>query len=83
MDLRRLGGPEFIGHENVPVMALMMVIPKMFALFLLLLVLFFIFSILFTDLFKDAFEDEITSEDYFSSLSVTLFTLFQIMTLDG
>ena len=65
------------------VLALLLVIPKMFAIFLLLLVLFFVFSILFTDLFKHTYEDQITKKDYFSSLQVTLFTLFQIMTLDG
>ena len=65
------------------VLALLLVIPKMFAIFLLLLVLFFVFSILFTDLFKHTYEEEITQEDYFSSIEVTLFTLFQIMTLDG
>ena len=65
------------------VLALLLVIPKMFAIFFLLLVLFFVFSILFTDLFKHTYEMGITKEDYFSRLDITLFTLFQVMTLDG
>ncbi len=65
------------------VIALLLVIPKMFAIFFLLLILFVIFSILFTDLFKNAYDDGITQEDYFSRIDITLFTLFQIMTLDG
>jgi voltage-gated sodium channel len=65
------------------VIALLLVIPKMFAIFFLLLILFVIFSILFTDLFKHAYDDGITQEDYFSRIDITLFTLFQIMTLDG
>lgn len=65
------------------VIALLLVIPKMFAIFFLLFILFVIFSILFTDLFKNAYDDGITQEDYFSRIDITLFTLFQIMTLDG
>jgi voltage-gated sodium channel len=65
------------------VIALLLVIPKMFAIFFLLLILFVIFSILFTDLFKYTYSDGVTKEDYFSRIDVTFFTLFQIMTLDG
>jgi voltage-gated sodium channel len=65
------------------VLALLLVIPKMFAIFFLLMILFVIFSILFTDLFKHTYEDQITDEDYFGRLDITFFTLFQIMTLDG
>lgn len=65
------------------VIALLLVIPKMFAIFFLLAILFLIFSILFTDLFKHTYDDGITQEDYFSRIDITLFTLFQIMTLDG
>ena len=65
------------------VMALLLVIPKMFAIFFLLLILFFVFAILFTDLFKHCYTDGITEKDYFGRLDTTLFTLFQIMTLDG
>lgn len=65
------------------VMALLLVIPKMFAIFFLLLILFFVFAILFTDLFKHCYIDGITEKDYFGRLDTTLFTLFQIMTLDG
>jgi voltage-gated sodium channel len=65
------------------VLALLLVIPKMFAIFFLLTILFLIFSILFTDLFKHTYADQITDKDYFGRLDTTLFTLFQIMTLDG
>lgn len=65
------------------VMALLSVIPKMFSIFLLLSILFMIFSILFTDLFKHTYKNGITDEDYFGSIPTTLFTLFQIMTLDS
>lgn len=65
------------------VVALLLVIPKMFAIFFLLAILFLIFSILFTDLFKSTYDDGITTEDYFSRIDISLFTLFQIMTLDG
>jgi hypothetical protein len=47
------------------------------------LILFFVFAIIFTDLFKHCYTDGITAEDYFGRLDTTLFTLFQIMTLDG
>lgn len=65
------------------VVALLLVIPKMFAIFFLLAILFLIFSILFTDLFKHTYVDGITREDYFSRIDITFFTLFQIMTLNG
>lgn len=60
-----------------------MVIPKMFAIFFLLLILFFVFAILFVDLFKHSYVKGVTSADYFGSLEAALFTLFQIMTLDN
>ena len=65
------------------VRALLLVIPKMFAIFFLLMILFFVFAILFVDLFKYSYEEGLTSADYFSSLDTAFFTLFQIMTLDN
>jgi hypothetical protein len=54
----------------------------MFAIFFLLLILFLIFAIIFTDLFKHTYANGITDQDYFGRIDTTLFTLFQIMTLD-
>jgi hypothetical protein len=65
------------------VRALLLAIPKMFAIFFLLMILFFVFAILFVDLFKYSYEEGLTSADYFSSLDTAFFTLFQIMTLDN
>lgn len=63
--------------------ALLSVIPKMIAVFGLLLLVFYIFAVMFTQLFKGLYEDGVTSEDYFSRLDKSLFTLFQMMTLDS
>mmetsp|Transcript_30 Transcript_30/g.78 ORF Transcript_30/g.78 Transcript_30/m.78 type:complete len:388 (+) Transcript_30:80-1243(+) len=63
--------------------ALLSVIPRMIAIFLLLVLVFYIFAVMFTQLFMDTYEKGITSDNYFSSLDLTLFTLFQIMTMDG
>jgi len=39
--------------------------------------------VLFTNLFRFSYRDGYTSSDYFSTLDATLFTLFQIMTMDS
>ena len=65
------------------VLALMNVIPHMFAIGLLLLLIFYIFAVMFTELFKSLYADGVTSEDYFSRLDYTFFTLFQLMTMDS
>eukprot|EP00549_Striatella_unipunctata_P015491 CAMPEP_0118696580 /NCGR_PEP_ID=MMETSP0800-20121206/13933_1 /TAXON_ID=210618 ORGANISM="Striatella unipunctata, Strain CCMP2910" /NCGR_SAMPLE_ID=MMETSP0800 /ASSEMBLY_ACC=CAM_ASM_000638 /LENGTH=383 /DNA_ID=CAMNT_0006595723 /DNA_START=2700 /DNA_END=3851 /DNA_ORIENTATION=- len=65
------------------VAALLNVIPRMCAIAWLLALVFYIFAVLFTHLFKDLYKDGYTSADYFSRLDITLFTLFQIMTLDS
>ena len=54
------------------------VLPRLSAIFMLLLLIFYIFAVMFTTLFKDL---EL-SDDYFSSLDTTLFTLFQFMTME-
>jgi hypothetical protein len=63
--------------------ALFSVVPQMGAISLLLFLIFFIFAILMTSLWKDLYQDNETSQDYFSRLDATFFTLFQIMTLDN
>mmetsp|Transcript_17864 Transcript_17864/g.26461 ORF Transcript_17864/g.26461 Transcript_17864/m.26461 type:complete len:399 (-) Transcript_17864:205-1401(-) len=65
------------------VKALVSAIPRMFAIFLLLSLVFYVYAVMFTQLYGDLYEDGATSEDYFSSLTKTAFTLTRIMTLDS
>ena len=65
------------------VLAVFGVMPRMAAIGLLLVLVFYIFAVMFTQLFKDLHKNGVTDEDYFSRLDWTLFTLFQIMTLDA
>jgi len=59
--------------------ALFGVMPRMFAIGLLLFLVSYIFAVMFTQLFKTL---DLT-EDYFGRIDNTFFTLFQIMTLDA
>ena len=64
------------------ILAIFSVIPKMMAIFLLLLLIFFIFGVMFTTLFKGMYVDgEEVTEPWFETLFLSLFTLFQMMTL--
>lgn len=54
------------------------VIPRMTAIGMLLVLIFYIFAVLFTELFKDL----VLSEAYFSSLDASLFTCYEMMTLE-
>jgi hypothetical protein len=65
------------------VLAVFNVIPRLSAISLLLGLIFYIFAVMFTRLFKDLIVGEDVDFDYFSRLDHTLFTLFQIMTLDA
>mmetsp|Transcript_8458 Transcript_8458/g.14004 ORF Transcript_8458/g.14004 Transcript_8458/m.14004 type:complete len:362 (+) Transcript_8458:129-1214(+) len=65
------------------VTAVFSVMPRMAAIALLLVLIFYIFAVMMTQLFKDLYEEGKTTENYFSRLDHTLFTLFQIMTLDA
>jgi voltage-gated sodium channel len=58
------------------------VMPKVTATAFIVALSFYIFSIMFTDLYKDLHREGYTDQDYFSSIDITAFTLFQIMTLD-
>ncbi|KAL7580450.1 hypothetical protein ACA910_004467 [Epithemia clementina (nom. ined.)] len=62
--------------------ALWSVVPRMFAIFAFLLLIYFVYAVLLTELFHSAYEDGITSEDHFSRLDVTAFTLMQFMFMD-
>mmetsp|Transcript_6184 Transcript_6184/g.9400 ORF Transcript_6184/g.9400 Transcript_6184/m.9400 type:complete len:406 (+) Transcript_6184:112-1329(+) len=66
-----------IGPLRDLVMALLEVFPRMAAITMLLSLLFYIFAVLFTTLFKDL----PLSKNYFRSLDATLFTLFEMMTM--
>lgn len=54
------------------VLALFGVMPRMFAIGLLLMLVSYIFAVMFTQLFKDLYEDGLTDEDYFGRLDNTL-----------
>ena len=56
----------------------------MAAIGLMLALIFYIFAVMFTQLFNDLHEVEDPTEyNYFGSMGWTLFTLFQMMTLDN
>lgn len=56
----------------------------MAAIGLMLALIFYIFAVMFTQLFSDLHEVEpITEFNYFGGMGWTLFTLFQMMTLDN
>ena len=64
------------------VVAVFSVIPRMSAIGLLLLLIFYIFAVMMTQMFGDLYLEGKTEQDYFGTLGMSLFTLFQIMTLD-
>jgi len=67
------------------VTALLSVVPRMLAIAALLMLIFYIFAVMFTDLFITVTVEDYPDEEcalFFTSLDGTLFTLFQIMTLE-
>jgi voltage-gated sodium channel len=76
--LRKASGVASLKHV---VKALLKAIPKMLGIIFLVIFLFYIFAVLFTNFFQDIPEEDL-SQDYFGSLDKSLYTLFQIMTLD-
>ena len=62
-------------------LAIFNVMPKMTAIFLLLILIFFIFGVMFTTLFKGMYLDGELTEPFFESLFYSFFTLFQMMTM--
>ncbi|GKY91706.1 cation channel sperm-associated protein 3 [Mayamaea pseudoterrestris] len=64
------------------VIALFGVVPRMFAIGMLLMLVSYIFAVMLTELFQDSYEDGLTEINYFGNLFRTLFTLFQFMTMD-
>lgn len=68
------------------VTALLSTLPDMSAVIFLMSILLYIFAVMFTSLYKNLSEDENIDESVrhsFSSLTVSLFTLIQLMTMDG
>jgi len=65
------------------VMALIDSSPRLSAIGLLLILMFYIFAVMFTMLYGDLYEDGLTTNDNFSRLDKSLFTLFQMLTLDA
>lgn len=64
--------------------ALFGVVPRMAAIGVMLTLIFYIFAVMFTQLFSDLHEIEPKTEfNYFGGMGWTLFTLFQMMTLDN
>jgi len=62
------------------VMALGSVLPSMVGIFALLVLFLYIFAVMFTSLFAGLLDN--VEEPYFSTLHNSLFTLFQMLTLD-
>ena len=67
-----------IGPLRELVMAIGAVMPRMYAIAMLLMLIFYIFAVLFTELFRDV-ETEV---NYFGSLDRSLFTCMELMTLE-
>lgn len=65
------------------ILALGKAMTKLFAIAVLMVLVFYVFGVMFTQLFQTAYADGVTDIDYFSTLHQTLFTLFQLMTLDS
>jgi hypothetical protein len=63
--------------------ALFAVAPSMAGIVALLLLIMYIYAVMCTVLFKPLYSEGVTDEDYFGSLFASLFTLFQMMTLEN
>src|SRR3569623_744121 len=63
-------------------LALFGVMPRMFAIGLLLSLVSYIFAVMFTQLFQNLYPTY-SEEDYWGRLDASFFSLFQIMTLDN
>ena len=63
--------------------ALMLCIPRICAVGVLLLLVLYAYGVILTSLFRDLYADGYLDEDYFSRLDKTIFTLFQMMTMDN
>jgi Ion transport protein len=64
------------------ILAIFAVAPSMASITALLILIMYVFAVLCTELFGTLFVDGVTDIDYFSTLHTSLFTLFQMMTLE-
>lgn len=62
--------------------ALMESLPRVTGILFLFLLFMYIYGVMITILFGDLYERGYLDDDYFSRLDITLFTLFQMITLD-
>jgi len=62
--------------------ALFDIVPDLLVICLFLAINFYIFGVLFTQLFMNLYSEGYSTWDYFSRLDITLFSLFQMMTLN-
>ena len=62
--------------------AILTVMPNLANVCCLLLIVFYIFMVVFTDFFKDMYKLGQTETNFFGSLDLTAFTLFQLMCMD-
>ena len=58
-------------------------VPKIFAVGIFLILILYVYGVIFTSLFQDLYADGYLDEPYFSRLDYTMFTLFQMMTMDN
>ena len=63
-------------------LAIFHVLPRMSAISMLLGLVIYIYAVMCTELFGDLNEQGLTSQDYFGRLDLTVFTLFELMTLN-
>lgn len=63
------------------ILAIFSVLPKMTAIFLLLMLMFYIFGVMFTTMYGGMYLDGALTWPYFESLFQSFFTLFQMMTM--
>jgi len=62
--------------------AILTVMPNLANVCFLLLIVFYIFTVVFTDFYKDMYKLGQTETNFFGSLDLTAFTLFQLMCMD-
>lgn len=59
------------------------VMPRIYSILALMLLIMYIYGVLCTVLFGDMFEEGLTDVNYFGRLDISVFTLFQMVTLEG
>jgi len=62
--------------------ALVEAVPRLAGIMALFILIMYIYAVMITVLFGNMYEEGLLEKDYFSRLDITLFTLFQMITLD-